>query len=78
MIGIKVGGTYSDLGVGVIVAVAVWVGMGVNVAVAVVVAVDDDIGDGVAVTDGAHAMNDKPIMRKTMTRKRLFILTHSP
>jgi hypothetical protein len=73
MVGIKVGGTYSGLGAGSIVAVAVWLGTGVIVTV--VVAVSDGIGDEVGVTDCPHAMNDKLITRKTMTRKRFFMLT---
>lgn len=76
MVGIKVGGTNSGLDVGSAVAVAVGLGIGVSVALDVVVVVEDGTGDGVAVTCGPHAMNNNPITRKTMTRKRFFILTH--
>ena len=75
MVGIKVGGTNCGLGVGSTVTVAVGLGLGVKVAGTV--EVGDGAGDGVAITDGPHAMNDKPITRQIITRKRFFILTHS-
>ena len=75
MVGIKVGGTNSGGDVGWAVAVAVGLGLGVNVTVA---AVDgNEVGDGVAVTDCPHALNNKPMTRKTMTRTSFFMLTHS-
>jgi len=76
MVGIKVGGTNSGLEVGSIIAAVVRVGTGVTVVVAVTVVLGDGTGDGVAVADCPHAMNDKPMTRKIMTRKRFFILTH--
>jgi hypothetical protein len=76
MVGIRVGGTNSGCDVGSTVAVAVGLGMGVNVAVVVAVAVDDGTGDGVTVTADPHAMNNKLITRKTVARKRFFIVTH--
>lgn len=75
MVGIKVGGTYSGLGVGVAVGVRVLLGRGVSVDVTV--AVGDGIGAGVEALVCPHAMNTKPMMRKTTIRKRFFILTHS-
>lgn len=62
------------MGVASIVAVVVWLGMGV--AVAVIVIVGDGIGDDVAVTDCPHAISSKPITRKIITLKRLFMLTY--
>ena len=72
MVGIKVGGTYSGLGVGSIGAVAVWLGTGVSVTVAV--ALGDGIGEGVAVTDCPHAINNSPSARKILARKIFFML----
>lgn len=55
--------------------VAVGLGIGVKVGMAVVVEVSDGIGEGVAVTDCSHAMNNKSMMRKTKAWKRFFMLT---
>ena len=55
MVGIKVGGTYSGLGVVSIVAVAV--GLGLGVVVAVNIALGDGLDGGVAVADCPHAIN---------------------
>lgn len=77
IVGIRVGGTNSGLEVGSTVAVTVGLGASVSVTVGVKGAVDDGIGDGVEVTDDPHALNNKPIMRKTTTRERFFMLTHS-
>ena len=74
MVGIEVGGKNSGLDVGC--AVAVGLGMGVNVAVAFAVAVGDGKGVGVGVMACPHALNNKPMTRKTMICKEFFMLAH--
>jgi hypothetical protein len=70
MVGIKVGGTYSGLGVGSIGAIEVWFGTGVSVTVAV--ALGDGIGEGVAVEDWLHAVDSKNNIIKIFALKSFF------